>query len=173
MRKIFFLLAAAIFSGNAVAGDWWVESVTWDGDGSNPETTFVQASDFHWCPANYTKAQCGSVALSTGTKGCAARSVSVGAEYSYPNFPIGGMKFNYGTSTKQSTCNTQNTKVTCSPNPGYKGRARVNQLSYNATIKLKRTVGQSRTYIWHREMHGGGRGKWPKKRYTLCQYKKI
>jgi hypothetical protein len=92
-------------------------------NGKQQRSQFIDASGWHAC-YNSNGGSCGSRSLTTGTSACITRGFSIGGDFDVSR-AIGGMKIKADYKQQWTSCNTRAETITCSPKPGWKGRAAV------------------------------------------------
>jgi hypothetical protein len=189
INVVLFSLVLCLFSGAAAAQQLRTTFGGWIGKQQRSE--YIDGSDWHYCFSN-RGGSCGAVALTTGHNTCVTRGFNIGLKWSVPT-RVGSMEINGGYNQSWSACNVRQETVTCSPKPGWKGRAaiifservgRVNVVGgdpdYYVTLESSCPAGWKSNweggYGWSCRYNGGTysrHGYLPEWRGSTCDYERI
>jgi hypothetical protein len=178
-----------MFSGAAAAQQLKTTFGGWVGKQQRSE--FIDGSDWHYCFSNQGGA-CGSVALTTGHSSCVTRGFNIGIKWAVP-VKVGSLEVNGGYNNSWTACNIRSETVTCSPKPGWKGRAAIIISERIGTVNVVggdpdfyTTLSSSCPTGWKSNWEGGQRwscrydggtyskdGYLPEWRGSTCDYERI
>ncbi|HLO95378.1 MAG TPA: hypothetical protein VK195_13780 [Burkholderiaceae bacterium] len=123
IKMLLVFVGIAAFCGISSAGNGDLNTQFRGWIGKDQKGYFLDTSQWHHCWGGQG-GSCGSISLSTGNSTCHSQGFDIGGNWAPPQ--LGGMGIHGGYNRSWTACNNRSETVTCSPNPGWKGRAVIN-----------------------------------------------